>query len=351
MILDQARSFGLDAVETALPDVATARRRMPALLDRLDALLAARRAALLELGATAAELDRTDDALRLGLARMALRHGHCGGDVHAYHNEDHALDILDGRLQRLADALGWTGLPAADWQALALFAVCHDLRQREAATATAPIGMNEATSVAEAQRILDACGFERGRDRAQYLALELMIAGSTFDARPMPADAAFNSADAVTSGGALAPRLPRLLDDAVPGWRDDPDAARALRLALLAADLDTANVAEPIERLAASALHLCREREWLAGRRTADADSALPCLRFLSDGQDRYFFELHRFASPVGAAVFGEGKARNAPRVRALSQRLRDAWATEPALHASGDAVLARFAALAAALA
>ena len=104
MILDQARSFGLDAVETALPDVATARRRMPALLDRLDALLAPRRAALLELGATAAELDRTDDALRLGLARMALRHGHCGGDVHAYHNEDHALDILDGRLQRLATA-------------------------------------------------------------------------------------------------------------------------------------------------------------------------------------------------------------------------------------------------------
>ena len=49
-----------------------------------------------------------------------------------------------------------------------------------------PVGGNEAASIAETFRILSSCGFDPARDRELFVALELMIAGSTFDARPLP---------------------------------------------------------------------------------------------------------------------------------------------------------------------
>ncbi len=338
MVLGLAQGYAPDAIERAVPGPAAARDsvrvRCPEALD----LLARRRVSL----GGSPDLARCEDALLLGLARMALRHGSWGEDFHDYHNEAHALEILDGRIERLMNAIGVGALAPADWMALSLFAVCHDLRQREPVDYTRAVGNNEGASLAEAQRILDACGYDRERDRAQYLALELSIAGSTFDARPAP----FNPAEAVASGGALAPRLPAELDAARPGWREDADIQRALRLALIASDLDTANVAEPIPQLGESALRLCRERERLAGRALDARASAEPCLRFLSNGQERYFFELHRFCSPEGEAAFAPTKAENAPRVRALSQALRDRFGADGARAASGAEVLAGFEAL-----
>jgi hypothetical protein len=61
-----------------------------------------------------------------------------------------------------------------------------------------------------------------------------------------------------------------------------------------------------------------------SGRALDAAESGPPVLKFLTDGQERYFFDLHRFCSNLGAAVFGQGKDVNAPRVRALSRSLRE---------------------------
>lgn len=347
MILGLAQSFPPDAVERDLADAATARALVERERPDVIALLATRRERLLaHFGpALADELDRCEGALLLGVARFGRRHGSWGSDYHHYHNENHALEILDGRLGRLMDSAGLDALSGPDWLVLALFSCCHDLRQREDGDFDHAIGSNEAASIAEAHRILDAVGYQRQRDRAQYVALELMIGGSTFDARPSP-PTRVNPAELAASGGALAPRLPAILDAEHPGWRDDAAMVRGLRLALVASDLDTANVAEPFAWLAESAARLCQEREMLAGRALEDPASGAPCLSFLSSGQERYFFDLHRFCSELGEAAFGPSKSANAGRVRAVSAALRQRFDAERATDANGAAVLDTFARL-----
>jgi hypothetical protein len=221
------------------------------------------------------------------------------------------------------DTLGEGALPAGDWLALLLFAACHDLRQRETFDVPGPVGGNEAASIAECFRILAASGFDPVADRSLFVALELMIAGSTFDARPPPGGYLYNAADLVQSGGALAAKLDTALDAYQPDWRADPACVNGHRLALVAADLDTANVAEPFATFARTAENLCREREMLAGRSLAAGESALPVLGFLTDGQDRFFFELHRFQSELGRAAFEPGKQANAAKLKALCMGLR----------------------------
>jgi hypothetical protein len=81
------------------------------------------------------------------------------------------------------------------------------------------------------------------------------------------------------------------------------------------------------------------------GRALDTAASGKPCLGFLSDGQEHYFFELHHFASREGEHVFGAGKLANAPRVRAVSAALRAQFADQDP--ADGDAVIAAYAKLA----
>ncbi len=61
----------------------------------------------------------------------------------------------------------------------------------------------------------------------------------------------------------------------------------------------------------------------LAGRSLAAGESALPVLGFLTDGQERFFFELHRFHSAPGRATFEAGKQANAPKLKALAAGLR----------------------------
>jgi hypothetical protein len=310
--------------------------------------LAARRERLLSACGTSlgASLQRTERALTLGLARFGTRHGSWGSDYHHYHNENHALEVLDGRLGRLMDQVGLDALSCTDWLALSLFGTCHDLRQRETIDFRHPIGNNEAASIAETRRILDLAGFDPARDRALYVALDLMIAGSTFDARPAAAMPEINPADVMASGGALAPKLPLLLDAEQPGWRDDADLVRGVELAQIASDLDTANVGEPLVWLAESASRLCQEREMRNGRALDSADSGLPCVGFLSDGQERYFFELHRFCSEPGRATFAPTKQANATHVRHMSDRLRARW-TGRSIPRNGLEVLGEFSSLA----
>jgi hypothetical protein len=349
LIIGLATSFPADAVERQLPDVATAQRLVASKRPDFAELLALRRERLLRAFGTdlRAPLDRTERALTLGLARFGARHGSWGDDYHHYHNENHALEVLDGRLGRLMDQIGIEALAAEDWLALSLFGTCHDLRQREVIDFRHPIGNNEAASIAETGRILALSGFEPGRDRGLYLAMELMIAGSTFDARPAPpVREPYNPAEVVAAGGALAPKLPLILDNERPGWREDAQIVRAVELAQVASDLDTANVGEPLVWLAESASRLCQEREMRSGRALDAADSGPPCVGFLSDGQERYFFDLHRFCSDPGRATFAASKDANAERVRQMSASLRQRWSPRD-VPRNGREVLAEFSSLA----
>lgn len=340
VIFGYSSLFAPDDVERSLPDAASARallqERRP---DIIEFVQRRRQRLLAHFGDdTGEELDRAAAAFMLGTARLGLRHGHFGGDFHAYHNEDHVLELAWRRLNAYESQLGLSARPLADWLALALFAACHDLRQREATQPPGPIGGNEAASIAETLRILDACGYDRARDRALYVTMELAIAGSTFG---LFAPAADNPAEAVVGGGALARYLPGWLDQAVPDWRGDTAIEHALILARIAADLDTANAGEPFHELADSAIRLCREREMRERRDPGTAASAQPCLSFLSNGQERFFFELHHFCSREGERVFGPGKAANAARVRAVSAALRARFASQPP--SDGAAVIAAY--------
>ena len=75
------------------------------------------------------------------------------------------------------------------------------------------------------------------------------------------------------TGGALAAKLDAKLDKHLPGWRDDPRCCAAHGLALIAADLDTANVAEPFPRSSRAPSAFVCERE-MRSDRSLDAGEA-----------------------------------------------------------------------------
>jgi hypothetical protein len=341
VILPFPRDFAEDAAERSVPDVAQARRLLASLAPGLATALVQRRRALAPITSPndAERIARAEAAVELAYARLAIRHGSWGEDFHAYHNEHHILEIFDSRIARLMQHAGVQALSLDDWLLLGLFAACHDLRQREAPVYSAGVGSNERASIEEGFRILDLSGFDRARDATFYTCLELMIAGSTFDARPPAQDWEYNSVDLVQGGGALASKLDAKLDKHVPGWRDDPDLQHALDLALIAADLDTANVAEPFARFVETGMRLCQEREMRCHRATSDVASALPVFGFLTDGQERFFFELHRFNSEFGRETFSGAKQANAQPLRTLTMALRAriAMGGKPA---NGDAVI-----------
>ncbi len=338
LITGLVEEFPPDAVERMLADPEQARRLIAERRPDVPHLLRRRRAIYHDVYGDGAQsyLERAESAVLLSLARLGVRHGTFGDDFHDYHNEDHALEILDRRLGRVLGQEGVVALPGRDWLALSLFATCHDLRQRETSAYRHGVGNNEAASMAETHRILLAAGFDATRDRELFVALEVMIAGSTFDASPRAQSV--NPAEVLTTGGPLAPHLEAALDQAMPGWRDDDAVVRAVQLALIASDLDTANVGERFPEFAASAARLAAEREMRSGRPLASPESGQHVLRFLTEGQERYFFQLHRFCSPLGQSVFGQGKDYNAARVRALAALLRERFGEASGF--SGEAVL-----------
>lgn len=345
---DPAAAHPADAIEAALPDANAAAALLLSRRPELVPWILHWQRELIGLfgDPLRSEVRRAGDALTIALARMGLRHGSWGQDFHAYHNENHALELMDGRLGRLVRHTG-DELGGRDRIALMLFCACHDLRQRETGEGNGPVGPNEAASIAESLRILDAAGFDPQRDAWLYRTLELAIAGSTFDARPLPPDSRSNTAELAARGGALAPHLPEWLDTHKPGWRNDAAAQRALALARIASDLDTANVAEPLLELVASSIRLCEEREMRAGRPLGEPQSAAPCLAFLTDGQARYFFELHRFCSPEGIATFSQGKEENTGPMLALLAALRADYPDGPGPQQCGLDVIRHFARLA----
>jgi hypothetical protein len=273
------------------------------------------------------------EAAQVAVVRMATRYGPLGADGHAYHNQDHLLDLLEDKLPAL---LAVAPLPVAEREALVLFCAGHDLRQREARRHDdEPIGANEAASLAETERLLDVAGLD---DPPLRKALRLAIIGSTFAA---------GHDDSAQSHGAFAHRLGAWLDGVEPGWRDDPAAAGAEHLARMAADLDTSNVASPYIDFAQSAIALASEIQYRAGRSMDSTEAGRGCLAFLTEGQERYVFALQRFASREGRAAFGAQRDANAARVRDTGRLLRERFAGGAA-PSSGHAVIAAFRELAA---
>lgn len=267
-------------------------------------------------------LENTQRALSLSFVRMAYRHGSWGNDFHAYHNESHTLELLNGRLARVRLQLGWNGLEAQEWLLLAMFSTCHDLRQREAPQMIDGVGANERASMAECARILLLSGFDPVAHAEYFDSMAHMIAGSTFDARPDGA----TGAESASSGGSMSFKLVKRFEAANPGWKQEPILRRRHRATLLSSDLDTANVGEPFLALARSGERLIREREFRHGRSLDTAEHTSGVFEFLTDGQERYFFKLHGFVSEVGKSVFGLGKTINAPKLKQLTDGLRDRY-------------------------
>lgn len=336
MILGYATLYQADASESALPDATAARellaKRRPDIISRLEARIAS--------VSGGKEVQRYIDATLLGTARLGLRHGSFGSDFHHYHNEDHIMDLAERRLGRMMEICGLDVMPADDWLALILFSACHDLRQREPRDCPGPTGGNEASSISEAFRILDVCGFDRDADRSVYVAQELMIAGSTFD--PRLSEASPDTAN--LTGGALARSLGLWLDGGQPMWREDADARRGERLGRMAADIDTANVGEDFHLLGRSALQLAEEQLMRRELSPDQPESAAHALSFLSYGQHHYFFDLHRFSSREAERAFGPQKLANSEKVRKTSQALMALFENTPA--ANGRAVMEAFSAL-----
>ena len=336
MILGYATLYQADAIETALPDTKAARellaQKRPDIISRLEARI-------LSIASDQANPKYLDAAL-LGTARLGLRHGSFGSDFHHYHNEDHVLDLAERRLGRMIEQCGLDAMPPEDWLALVLFSACHDLRQRETKDAPGPVGGNEASSISETFRILDSCGFDQITDRSIYVALELMIAGSTFD--PRLSEASPDTAN--LTGGALARSLGLWLDGVKPAWRQDPDARRGERLGRMAADIDTANVGEAFSLLGRSALQLAEEQLMRRHLNPEQPESAQQALNFLTYGQQHYFFDLHRFSSREAERVFGPQKLANSEKVRSTSTALTAHFQNLSA--SNGRAVMDAFATL-----
>jgi hypothetical protein len=342
VIFAYPREFAIDAIEQRVPDVAAARAlmrdRCPALLPIIEQRLA--RFAPLLADQPAQMIRAGENAVLIAYCRVAFRHGSWGEDYHPYHNEGHIIEILGARIERLIETIGMQALKVSDWFLLALFAATHDLRQRETPFVESGIGSNERASVEEALRILRICGFLPDQHRDIFMGIELMIAGSTFDARPPPSMLEYNTAELlVQSRGALARKLDKKLDKHVPGWRSDARIVHALKLAMIAADLDTANVAEPFALFMASAERLCLEREMRSHRDPNSAAAAMPMLNFLTEGQERYFFDLHRFASDPGRRTFEAAKLENAGKLKTLIADLH-AQAEQSGPPASGTQVM-----------
>ena len=350
--------FEPDACELAHASVAAAHALLRERRPDLPPVMATVGASFLKFfGASFAPLlQHTQDALGLSFVRMASRHGSWGVDVHTYHNEEHALELLNGRLARTRLQLGWRGLEAQEWLLLALFSNCHDLRQREKLDYKDGVGANERASIAETHRILRASGFSESEHAEFFDTLAWMIAGSTFDARPESAEhgrvhppahagnaVAINAPPVVTSGGSLSSSLARAFIAAHPDYLSDPILRRRARLILVSADLDTANVGEPFMALVDSAVRLVREREMRNGRDLSKPDSGQHVIEFLTDGQELYFFKLHRFVSDVGRDVFGLGKTLNSHKLKRLTDQIRARFPGSVLARSSGDQVIQEF--------
>jgi hypothetical protein len=336
--------FPPDTVEEQIPDLDTAERM---LADKDPSFLRYVQLRRQQFERTFGEdyeafLDHAQTALLIAYARFAVRHGTWGDDVHQYHNEGHAVEILADRINYLCERAGYDRLQPTDWVLLTLFAAMHDLRQRQPPDMEALIGTNERASIDECHRILTESGFDPVADKPYYDDLEMMIAGSTFNVQAKT-NPNISPPEAASSCGAVAPMLVLELEQSTPDWKEDPDLRRRVRLTLIASDLDTANVSEPVIKFARSAVRLCKEIEFRNKRDVNSEESAKPVLFFLTVGQEAYFFDLHEFDSELGKEILGAMKEKNSPLIRQLCDHIRDTFGEVPEPGVTGQMIIDEF--------
>lgn len=260
-------------------------------------------------------VEQAHAAITICLARIALRNGSAAEFHRCFHDEQHLFDLL-GRVDRLHCC---APLAFSDYIALALFCAGHDLRQDlsepDGEGGSAGVGRNERASAAELERILEGVGLDSHGHAPMRAVVRQMIHGSAFHAR------AFVYRGRKYPGGALAPALVEELDN-TPGAGGVFSSGR-LELVLLAADIDTGNVADPFEIYIDRAVRLCRENFALRGSPELDTGTAVGVYRFLTEEQERYFFALQRFHSGAAKACFQADKEANGVKLKALTAAMR----------------------------
>ncbi len=236
------------------------------------------------------------------IARMARRNGALSPNPRRYHNEHHIEELLD-RLMccHSENAALKTPLPPRAWLLLSIFAACHDLHQGHKNTAQPSdrVGANEAASFCEAERLLQHLD-PAGLIGAQQIALlRLMIHGSTF-----------GSGQQKRSHALQGNLVVRLLQQSP--LADETDR----QTVLLACDIDTANVSLDLVSYARTAARICRE---LNDHHASKPDP----MRFFTEQQKRYFFDLQQYHSDLAQRVLLPAKVRNQPLVEALCLRMQ----------------------------
>lgn len=258
------------------------------------------------------------ELLLVTCARVRGRYGKESELPLAYHNEFHILELLT-RLEEIWHSDARDELPAFAWPTLAIFAACHDLRQDFTQHKTdLSAGDNEKASAMEALRLLSNCQLENicGQDIRRVLTD--MIHGTTFA----------TAATLDQPGGALAPEL-LFAAGPLPDWYR--------QMVLLAADLDTASVAENFDEYIESAIRLCQE---LLTKINPGGQHERFSLDFMTWGQSHFFYSLHRFHSPLSKRVFAERKDRNAKLLERFSYELKGSY--DPAKLPDSDAIFSK---------
>jgi len=329
-----------DEIESEIADVATARmylhRHHTAVLETVRR----RRGAFLRLfGDKHKEMaQRTYGAGLICLARMAARLGTTADQHYNYHDELHPIDLLDHMLILLrTDAAEQVTPP--EWMFLFIFSAAHDLRQGFPGYDDNGVGNNERASADEAMRILELSGFDRANDYPMFEVIEWMIHGTTFLLGEI------ELAGSTFGPGALAPRVADKIraDGASFGPFSNDQVAE---LILLAADIDTANVAQPIDQFAEQSESLCREFHKLQDISLNSAASGKSVFGFLTRGQEQYFFNSQHFNSRVAHEALSKSKERTGKQLRELiawlEERFTDELENEPDLN-TGEHVLQAF--------
>ena len=109
--------FPPDAVEQRIPDLDAAERLLS---DKDPSFLRYVQLRRMQFERTFGDeheafLDHAQTALLIAYARFAERHGTWGADMHHYHNEGHAVEILADRVNYLCERAGSDRLKPTDW--------------------------------------------------------------------------------------------------------------------------------------------------------------------------------------------------------------------------------------------
>jgi len=248
----------------------------------------------------------------ISVARVLARHGSVAGDHYNYHDELHSLDLIT-HLRELYHSDHKFTLSPEEWMYLAIFANAHDLRQNETGYSEDGVGNNELASADETARILADVGFDPEYQQPMFQLLRWMIHGTTF----LPTTMEFG--DVIIGPGAIAPFIAERIREEGHSV-GELTADEAAELVLLAADIDTANVAQSIDQFTIRSGHLCRELHKMEGHASLSHETAPSVLEFLTKGQERYFFALQRFNSQMARSAFEQGKERTGKQLKELTQ-------------------------------